>query len=125
VSPLVSSCSTAVGSTIVGSALGSAIVIVTGSTTLSSSVGTLLLSSVRLVVLSASAGKSTGVASSGNDRWDAGAADIVGDHIGLGRKGGGCYGVEHAIVGAVDETKEEGQAAWVTLAWSSTVGSSG
>jgi hypothetical protein len=104
------------------SVLSSTIIVAAGSTALSSSVATLLLSSVGLV---AWVGESTWVCSGGNDGWDARAADIVSDHVGLGRKGSSCYGVEHAFISAIDEAEEEGQAAGISLALSSAKGSSG
>jgi hypothetical protein len=87
--------------------LTSTIVVAAGSTTLTSSVATLLLSSVGLVAWVASVGESTWVCCGGNDGWDARAADIVGDHVGLGRKGSSCYGVENAFISAIDEAEEE------------------
>jgi len=123
------------GASIVGaSVLSSTIGVAAGSTTLSSSVATLLLSSVGLVAWAAwaacvacvaSVGESTWVCSSGNDGWDARAADIVGDQVGLRRKGSSCYGVEHAFVSAIDEAEEEGQAGGISLALSRAKGSSG
>ena len=99
------------------SVLSSTIVV---AATLSSSVATLLLSSVGLV-----ARESTWVCSGGNDGWDARAADIVGNHVGLRRKGRCCYRVEHTFISAIDEAEEEGQAAGISLALSSAKSSSG
>lgn len=131
VSSLVCSCSAVVVSAVVSSVLCCAPVIVTSRTTLSSSIATLLLSSLVLIALrtsvggSTSIGESTGVGSSRNDGWYARTANIVRDHIGLGRNGSGCYGKEHAFVDAINETEKEGQATWVALALSGAVGCGG
>jgi hypothetical protein len=92
-------------STIVAASVLTSTIVVAA--TLTSSVATLLLSSVGLVAWVASVGESTWVCCGGNDGWDARAADIVGDHVGLGRKGSSCYGVENAFISAIDEAEEE------------------